>query len=100
MFCWSSLHRAILPVDLYMIPGWHPSQQSQILVVVKNFHTEAYPPEKALMCSLRILGGEGDKNDCADITEASCTEIGTAKVPDDHKFGSYYGRTMNQYVAA
>jgi Peroxidase len=59
--------------------------------VVKNFHTEAYPPEKALMCSLRIMGGEGDKDDCADILDASCTDIGTERVPSNHMFGSYYG---------
>jgi hypothetical protein len=70
------------PCDEYLV---------ELKNVVKNFHTVAFPPEKALMCGLRILGGQGNKNDCADIADARCTEIGTDYVPNDHMFGSYYG---------
>jgi len=58
--------------------------------VIKDFHSVAVPPEKVLECSLRMLGGHGDKNDCNGIA-AACTEIGTNVVPYDHFFGGYYG---------
>jgi hypothetical protein len=59
--------------------------------IIKNFHLEVYPPEKVLMCALRMLGGKGNKHDCAVFKDTSCTEIGTDSVPDDHMFGGYYG---------
>jgi hypothetical protein len=54
--------------------------------VITNFHDTILPVEDILMCALNMLSGHGTKNDCDNITGATCTEI----AENGHMFGAYY----------
>ena len=53
------------------------------------------PVYNVLRCALSILGGRGSSSDCSDIPPdpglVDCFFIGSSAVPNNHKFGAFFG---------